>query len=130
MLDCIASGTVLLSPAFTALRAFLKLWLRSLRNSHHALRAGTIWVDMKATGVDILISAPQKGWTAPACAGLVLMNQRAKDYASASAVSRHLHISPSLLLSSIIWNFIPTNHTHLLAPCHLSSRHRAAWRST
>ena len=32
---------------------------------------------MKATNVDIIISAPQKGWTGPACCGLVMMNTRA-----------------------------------------------------
>jgi aspartate aminotransferase-like enzyme len=34
---------------------------------------------MKATGVDVLISAPQKGWSATPSAGLVMMSQRAVD---------------------------------------------------
>ncbi len=38
------------------------------------IASGCVWVDMQATGVDILISAPQKGWSAPPCAGLVMMN--------------------------------------------------------
>ena len=42
-----------------------------------AIAAGTVWCDMKATNVDIIISAPQKGWTGPACCGLVMMNTRA-----------------------------------------------------
>ncbi len=37
------------------------------------IASGCIWVDMAATGVDILISAPQKGWSAPPSAGLVMM---------------------------------------------------------
>jgi aspartate aminotransferase-like enzyme len=41
--------------------------------------SGTIWVDMKATGVDVLISAPQKGWSAPPSAGLVMMNEAALE---------------------------------------------------
>jgi len=41
--------------------------------------SGAIWVDMKTLGVDILISAPQKGWSASPCAGLVMMNQPAVD---------------------------------------------------
>lgn len=41
------------------------------------IASGTIWVDMKATGVDVLISAPQKGWSASPSAGLVMMNDRA-----------------------------------------------------
>lgn len=43
------------------------------------IASGCVWVDMKATGVDILISAPQKGWSAPPCAGLVMMNETALE---------------------------------------------------
>lgn len=42
------------------------------------IASGTIWVDMAATGVDVLISAPQKGWSAQPCAGLVMMSARAR----------------------------------------------------
>ncbi len=48
------------------------------------IASGTIWVDMQATGVDVLISAPQKGWSAPPSAGLVMMNARARDMAKAA----------------------------------------------
>ncbi|MAC76841.1 MAG: aminotransferase [Rhodobacteraceae bacterium] len=41
------------------------------------IASGCAWVDMKATGVDILISAPQKGWSASPCAGLVMLSERA-----------------------------------------------------
>ncbi|MAE92303.1 MAG: aminotransferase [Pelagibaca sp.] len=41
------------------------------------IASGCIWVDMAATGVDVLISAPQKGWSATPCAGLVMLSQRA-----------------------------------------------------
>jgi alanine-glyoxylate transaminase/serine-glyoxylate transaminase/serine-pyruvate transaminase len=41
------------------------------------IASGTVWVDMKALGVDVLISAPQKGWTGPPCAALVMMSDRA-----------------------------------------------------
>lgn len=41
------------------------------------IASGCVWVDMRATGVDVLISAPQKGWSATPCAGLVMMSQRA-----------------------------------------------------
>ncbi|WP_350335218.1 aminotransferase class V-fold PLP-dependent enzyme [Coralliovum pocilloporae] len=37
------------------------------------IASGAIWVDMKALGVDVLISAPQKGWSASPCAGLVML---------------------------------------------------------
>jgi len=42
------------------------------------IASGTVWVDMKAIGVDVLISAPQKGWSASPAAGLVMMNEAAK----------------------------------------------------
>lgn len=43
------------------------------------IASGCAWVDMQATGVDVLISAPQKGWSASPSAGLVMMSQRALD---------------------------------------------------
>ncbi len=41
------------------------------------IASGCAWIDMKATGVDVLISAPQKGWSASPSAGLVMMSDRA-----------------------------------------------------
>ena len=42
------------------------------------IASGTIWVDMEATGVDVLISAPQKGWSGSPCCGLVMLSERAR----------------------------------------------------
>ncbi|MTI03718.1 aminotransferase class V-fold PLP-dependent enzyme [Roseibium sp. RKSG952] len=42
------------------------------------IASGCAWIDMKATGVDVLISAPQKGWSASPCAGLVMLSERAE----------------------------------------------------
>ncbi|MDJ0628655.1 MAG: aminotransferase class V-fold PLP-dependent enzyme [Rhodobacter sp.] len=41
------------------------------------IASGCAWVDMKATGVDVLISAPQKGWSASPSAGLVMLSDAA-----------------------------------------------------
>ncbi|MEM8732183.1 MAG: aminotransferase class V-fold PLP-dependent enzyme [Pseudomonadota bacterium] len=41
------------------------------------IASGCAWVDMKTTGVDVLISAPQKGWSASPSAGLVMLSKRA-----------------------------------------------------
>ena len=41
------------------------------------IASGCAWVDMSALGVDVLISAPQKGWSAQPCAGLVMLSERA-----------------------------------------------------
>ena len=43
------------------------------------IASGCAWIDMRATGVDVLISAPQKGWSASPSAGLVMMSDRAKE---------------------------------------------------
>ena len=43
------------------------------------IASGAIWVDMQANGVDVLISAPQKGWSSTPCAGLVMMSERALE---------------------------------------------------
>ncbi|MCV6611802.1 MAG: aminotransferase class V-fold PLP-dependent enzyme [Amphritea sp.] len=41
------------------------------------IASGTVWVDMQATGVDILISAPQKGWSGSPAFGLVMLAEYA-----------------------------------------------------
>jgi aspartate aminotransferase-like enzyme len=43
------------------------------------IASGCVWVDMQATGVDVLISAPQKGWSSSPSAGLVMMSTRALE---------------------------------------------------
>jgi aspartate aminotransferase-like enzyme len=43
------------------------------------IASGTIWVDMAKCGVDVLISAPQKGWSGPPCAGLVMLGAEARQ---------------------------------------------------
>ena len=42
------------------------------------IASGALWIDMRDVGVDILVSAPQKGWSSPACCGLVMLGERAR----------------------------------------------------
>jgi len=42
------------------------------------IASGAMWVDMAATGVDILISAPQKGWSSSPCCAMVMLSERAR----------------------------------------------------
>jgi len=42
------------------------------------IASGAIWVDMPATGVDVLISAPQKGWSGSPCCAFVMLSERAR----------------------------------------------------
>ena len=43
------------------------------------IASGTLWIDMQALGVDVLISAPQKGWSGSPCAGLVMLSPLASE---------------------------------------------------
>jgi aspartate aminotransferase-like enzyme len=43
------------------------------------IASGTLWVDMAACQVDVLVSAPQKGWSSTPCAGLVMLGERARE---------------------------------------------------
>ena len=61
-------------------------YLRAMADAVHAvggllvldcIASGTLWVDMQATGVDVLISAPQKGWSASPCSALVMLSKKA-----------------------------------------------------
>ncbi len=42
------------------------------------IASGALWVDMQATGVDVLISAPQKGWSGSPCCAFVMLSERAR----------------------------------------------------
>jgi aspartate aminotransferase-like enzyme len=63
-------------------------YLRAVADAVHAvggmfvldcIASGTIWVDMQATGVDVLISAPQKGWSASPCCAMVMLSPLARE---------------------------------------------------
>ena len=63
-------------------------YLRAVADAVHAvgglfvldcIASGTIWVDMAATGVDVLISAPQKGWSGSPCCALVMLSPLARE---------------------------------------------------
>ena len=72
-------------------------YIRALADAVHSvgglfvmdcIASGTIWVDMEVSGVDILISAPQKGWSASPCCALVMLSalgqERIKNTESSS----------------------------------------------
>ena len=43
------------------------------------IASGTLWVDMQTTGVDVLVSAPQKGWSGSPCCALIAMSDLARE---------------------------------------------------
>lgn len=71
-------------------------WLRTIGAAAHeagglfvldCIASGAIWVDMAACEVDVLVSAPQKGWSGPPCAGLVMLSPRARERIDATTSS-------------------------------------------
>ena len=63
-------------------------YLRTIADAAHEVGAlfvldcvasGAMWVDMQATGVDVLISAPQKGWSGSPCCAMVMLSERARQ---------------------------------------------------
>lgn len=62
-------------------------YLRAVAQAQHAhggllvldcVASGAVWVDMEAVGVDVLVTAPQKGWSSTPCCGLVMLGERAR----------------------------------------------------
>jgi len=62
-------------------------YLRTVADAVHAvgglfvldcIASGTIWVDMAACGVDVLVSAPQKGWSGSPCCAFVMLSEQAR----------------------------------------------------
>jgi aspartate aminotransferase-like enzyme len=51
------------------------------------IASGAMWVDMKATGVDVLISAPQKGWSSSPCCAMVMLGEHARKAIDGTASS-------------------------------------------
>ena len=62
-------------------------YLRKVSDAVHAvgglmvldcIASGAMWVNMEATGVDVLVSAPQKGWSGSPCCAMVMLSERAR----------------------------------------------------
>ena len=51
--------------------------------------SGTIWVDMQATGVDVLVTAPQKGWSGTPCCAMVMLSDRARSLIDSTTSSSY-----------------------------------------
>ncbi|WP_439861947.1 aminotransferase class V-fold PLP-dependent enzyme [Pseudomonas sp. MBLB4136] len=71
-------------------------YLRAVADAVHAvgglfvldcIASGTLWVDMQACGIDVLISAPQKGWSGSPCCALVMLSQLAVERVNATRSS-------------------------------------------
>jgi aspartate aminotransferase-like enzyme len=64
------------------------------------IASGAMWVDMRALGVDVLLSAPQKGWSGTPGAGFVMLSERGRDaVASGTPTSFALDLNRWLAIS-------------------------------
>ena len=63
-------------------------YMRAVADAVHAvgglfvldcIASGTIWVDMVACGIDVLVSAPQKGWSSSPCCAMVMLSELARS---------------------------------------------------
>ena len=63
-------------------------YIRTIADAAHEVGAlmvldcvasGAVWVDMEKTGVDVLITAPQKGWSSSPCCAMVMLSARARE---------------------------------------------------
>jgi aspartate aminotransferase-like enzyme len=73
-------------------------YLRAVADAVHAvgglfvldcIASGAMWVDMQANGVDLLISAPQKGWSSSPCCAMVMLSERARTAIDATTSSSY-----------------------------------------
>ena len=71
-------------------------YLRAMADAVHAvggllvldcIASGAMWVNMEDTGVDVLISAPQKGWSGSPCCAMVMLSERARTAIDATTSS-------------------------------------------
>jgi aspartate aminotransferase-like enzyme len=77
-------------------------YLRAVAQAVHAhggllvldcVASGAMWVHMADTGVDVIVTAPQKGWSSTPCAGLVMLSERARaaiEHTTSSSFSMDL----------------------------------------
>jgi len=68
-------------------------YIRALSDAVHSVggllvidgvASGALWLDMAALGVDVFITAPQKGWSAPPSCGMVMLSAAARDRVEAT----------------------------------------------
>ncbi|WGW13947.1 aminotransferase class V-fold PLP-dependent enzyme [Saxibacter everestensis] len=95
-------------------------YIRALAQAAHAvggllvidcIASGAIWVSMQDLGVDVLISAPQKGWSGSPAAGYAMLNDAAREAVEARP-------SSSFSLDLAKWLFITDEYQQGRAPYH------------
>lgn len=75
------------------------------------IASGALWVDMPDLGVDVLLSAPQKGWSGSPCAGYVMLNESARAQVMSTT-------STSFAVDLQKWLTITEAYAHGQTPYH------------
>ncbi|MGB6126333.1 MAG: alanine--glyoxylate aminotransferase family protein [Gordonia sp. (in: high G+C Gram-positive bacteria)] len=73
--------------------------------------SGALWVDMAALDIDVLLTAPQKGWSGTPCAGYIMLRERGRDAVLNST-------STSFALDLKKWLSISDSYVDGAAPYH------------
>lgn len=93
------------------------------------IASGAMWVDMEACGVDVLISAPQKGWSSSPCCAMVMLSERARRAIDATASTSFAMDLKKWL--QIMETYEAGNHMyHATLPTDALTRLRATMRET
>ena len=113
-------------------------YLRAVADAVHAvgglfvldcIASGTIWVDMVENGIDVLISAPQKGWSASPCCALIMLSALAREaIESSTSTSFACDLRKWLQIMEAYENGGHAYHATL--PTDALTRLRAAMRET
>jgi len=92
--------------------------------------SGAMWVDMKACAVDILISAPQKGWSSSPCCAMVSMSKLAREKMESTTSSSYANdlkkwtqIMEAYATTSFVYHTtLPTDALRILRDVMLETR--------
>lgn len=93
------------------------------------IASGAMWVDMQACGVDVLISAPQKGWSSSPCCAMVMLSERARKAIDGTASTSFAMDLKKWL--QIMETYEAGNHMyHATMPTDALTRLRATMKET
>jgi aspartate aminotransferase-like enzyme len=113
-------------------------YLRAVADAVHAvgglfvldcIASGALWVDMQACGIDVLISAPQKGWSGSPCCALVMLSEAAQQRVEATQSSSFACDLKKWL--QIMQAYEQGGHAyHATMPCDALARFREVMQET
>ncbi|MNQ84500.1 2-aminoethylphosphonate--pyruvate transaminase [compost metagenome] len=93
------------------------------------IASGALWVDMQACGIDVLISAPQKGWSGSPCCALVMLSEAARQRVEATQSSSFACDLKKWL--QIMQAYEQGGHAyHATMPCDALARFREVMQET